>query len=87
MITDEDTTKIVSRIIQANHELFYTKPEMDSKFEGLRKDFSKLQSSVDAFVKITKNNEDQTVVINQRLVDHSDWIQKAAPKIGVEFKP
>ena len=51
MITDEDTTKIVNKIIEANKELFYSKPEMDDKFDGLRKDFSNLQTAVTSFAK------------------------------------
>lgn len=91
MITDEDTTKIVNRIIEVNKQLFYTKDELDEnldkRFEGLRKDFSTLQTSVQSFATGTKKNDDEIKVVDKRVSDHEDWINKAAPKIGLEFRP
>jgi hypothetical protein len=91
MITDEDTTKIVNKVIEANKQLFYTKDEvdggLDKRFESLRKDFSNLQASVVSFAKGTKNNADEILVVNSRVTTAEIWIKQAAPKIGLEFKP
>lgn len=83
MITNEDLTKIATTVVEAHKEVFPTKDDFDS----LRGDFSKLQSSVDAFVKITKKNEDEILVINNRVGNHEDWIRQAGPRIGLEFIP
>jgi len=45
MLTDEDTTKLVNKFIDANKELFYTKIEMDEKFEKQREEFANLQTA------------------------------------------
>ena len=82
MLTNED----IKKIIKAHEEIFYSKTEMDGKFEELRKDFSNLQTSVIAFAVNSKKSEDETVLANHRINNHENWIKKAAPKIGLEFK-
>ena len=82
MLTSED----IKKIVQAHEEVFYTKTEMDGKFEELSKDYSKLQTSVTSFATGTKDNADDILVVNQRVTDHEVWIKKAVPKIGVDFK-
>lgn len=79
MITDEDITKL----IQAHKEVFPTKDD----FDGLRKDFSNLQTSVIAFAKGTKDNADEIKVVNNRVNNQDVWIKQAGPKIGLEYKP
>lgn len=91
MITDEDTTKIVNKVIEVNKQLFYTKDEMDNgldkRFESLHTDFSTLQVSVISFAKGTKDNADEIKVVNSRVTVHENWIKTAGSKIGLEFKP
>lgn len=86
MLTDADTTKLVNRIIEVQKDLFYTKPEMDGKFDNLREDFSKLQTAVASFASGTKENADEIKVVNNRVTNQENWIQKVAPKVGVEYK-
>jgi DNA repair ATPase RecN len=45
------TTKDITKIIEAFKGIFYTKEEMDQKFEEQSKNFSNLQSTVDGVVK------------------------------------
>lgn len=87
MITDEDTSKIVNKVIEANKQLFYDKLEMDKKFESQRKEFNNLQTSVESFAVGTKNNADEIKAVNNRVSGHESWINQVGPKIGVEFKP
>ena len=87
MITDEDTTKIVNKVVEANKLLFYDKLEMDKKFEDQRKDFNNLQASVVSFAKVTKDNADGLVVANSRIAQTENWIRQASPKIGLEYRP
>jgi len=87
MITDEDTTKIVNKVIEANTRLFFDKYQMDEKFEGIRKDFSDLQTSVVAFAKGTKDNAEEIKVVNSRVTTQETWIKQAGTKIGLEYNP
>lgn len=87
MITDEDTTKIVNKVIEANRLLFYDKHEMDAKFEKQSKDFSSLQAMVESFAVDTKKNADEILVVNNRVTTTESWITKAGAKIGLEYKP
>jgi hypothetical protein len=79
MLTDKD----IKRLIDAHKEVFPTKDD----FENLRKDFSELQTSVVNFATGTQNNENEIKIVNHRVDDHEKWIQKASPKIGIDFKP
>jgi len=91
MITDEDATKIVNKVVEANKQLFYTKDEtdnnLDTRFEGLHKDFNNLQTAVLSFAVGTKKNSDEILAVNTRVAATETWISQAAPKIGLEFKP
>jgi hypothetical protein len=59
MLTKND----ISKLIEAEKEVFPTK----SDFENLKKDFNKLQTSVDIFSKISKTNQDELKVLNHRV--------------------
>lgn len=45
------TTEDINKLIDAMKAFFYTKEEMDVKFESMEIKFSNLQTSVDAFTK------------------------------------
>ena len=87
MITDEDTTKIVNKVIEANTRLFYDKTEMDTRFNAIRKDFSDSQTSALAFAKGTKDNAEEIKVVNSRVTTQETWIKQAGTKIGLKYKP
>jgi hypothetical protein len=91
MITDEDTTKIVNKVVEANKQLFYTKDEtdtnLDKRFRELHKDFSTLQASVLSFASDTKKNSDGILVVNNRVSTVEKWIKQTGQKIGLEYKP
>ncbi len=82
MLTSED----INKLIDAMKAFFYTKEEMDVKFENIENNFSILQTSVDAFAK-TVNDTDQEVSALGNRVDNIDtWVQEAAPIIGLKYK-
>ena len=87
MLTNEETIQIVDKFIDASKQIFYTKTDMDDKFDDLRKNFSTVQTSVESFAVETKTNREEIKVTNHRIDQHEDWINKAAPKVGLEFKP
>ncbi len=47
MLTSED----IKNLIEAQKEAFYTREEMDVKFDAMNQNFSSLQGSVDAYAK------------------------------------
>lgn len=78
MLTNQD----IKKLIKAHKEVFPTKDD----FDGLRKNFSDLQTSVVAFAVGTKNNSEEIEVVNSRLKTQEGWIKQASPKIGLEYK-
>jgi hypothetical protein len=79
MLTNNDIKRIISAQIEAQREIFYTKDDLDKKF-------SNLQTSVDAFALDKKTTGDEIPVLNSRIKNGEDWIDKASLKIGLKFK-
>ena len=52
MLTNEDIVNIAIAVTPAEKELFYSKTEMDGKFQKIENSFSTLQTSVDGLAKI-----------------------------------
>lgn len=52
---------------------------MDTKFSGL-------QSSIDSFAKDKVTKDQELPVLGRRIKDVENWIDKAAPKVGVSFE-
>ncbi len=61
------TTKDVNLLITAMKEFFYTKEDMDDKFDVMDQKFSNLQTSVDGIAKISKDNQQEILVMGHRL--------------------
>jgi len=78
MLSPQDIKKLTEAQIEAQKEIFYTKEDMDKKF-------SKLQTSVDAFAKDKQTKDQEMPVLNRRIKDVEDWVDKAAPKLGIKF--
>jgi predicted nucleic acid-binding Zn-ribbon protein len=53
----------------------------------MRADFVQLQTSVDSFAKRYKRTDEELQVVGERTSRMEAWIQKAASKVGVEYKP
>ena len=79
MLTNNDIKRITEAQIEAQKEIFYTKEDLDKKF-------SKLQNSVDSFAKENLTTSQEMPTVNRRIKDMENWIDKAAPKVGVSFK-
>ena len=78
MLTIED----IKKLTEYQKEVFVTKRD----FEEFKGDFSKLQTSVDNMAKDVKDMKEDKVIINNRMKNAEDWIDKATPKLGLEFK-
>ncbi|GEM_PF-1534743 len=89
MLTAEDIKKITQAQIEAQKEIFFTKGEMDEKFyskSGMDVKFSNLQTSVDAIAKDKDISTTEATVLSHRMKEAENWIDKAAPKLGIKFE-
>jgi SMC interacting uncharacterized protein involved in chromosome segregation len=78
MITDKD----IQKIIEAGKEVFTTKGD----FEDLRRDFRKLQSSVDRYLTKTEKWYQEMKMLSNKVDRHEKWIQLLAGKLGVKLE-
>jgi hypothetical protein len=82
MLTDQDLQKI-NKTIELRLELFkedfYTKPEMDAKF-------SQILTAIDGITQAHLKLDKDSIILNYRMKQAEDWIDKAAPKVGVRFE-
>jgi hypothetical protein len=80
------TTNDVNKIIKAMANLFYTKEEMDEKFAEQKQSFSNLQSLVEKYVDLGRKNEEERIVLGERVTRAEEWIERASGKIAVKFE-
>jgi hypothetical protein len=70
-------------------ENMLTKQELEEMWSKMpsKADFHQLQSAVDAIAKRFKDTDQEQRVTAQRTMRMERWIEKAAPKIGLPYKP
>ena len=80
MLTPEDIQKLI--------EVFATRDEIVTKddFELLRKDFSNLETAVDAYAKKADDYFQEMVMLSHKVDRHEKWIQALATKLGVKLE-
>lgn len=66
-------------------DVFATKEEMNVGFEKLDKKMTNLQTSIDAIAKDNLTKSQETPVLNHRIKEVENWVDKAAPKLGIKF--
>lgn len=81
MLTPED----IKNLTEYQKTVFVTQKSFDKAIENVQKSFSTLQTSVDAIAKDNHDKSQAIPVINERLEKAENWIDKAAPKLGVKF--
>ena len=82
MITQDDIIKI----IKAQKEVFPSKEEFESFKEDMRKDFSDLLTSVDAYAQRADTYFQEMVMLSHKVDRHEKWLQEIAEKVGVKLK-
>jgi predicted nucleic acid-binding Zn-ribbon protein len=82
MLTPED----IKNLTEFQKTVFATKEEMNAGFESLNKKLSNLQTSVDAIAKDNLTKSQEMPVVNNRIEKVENWIDKAAPKVGIKFQ-
>ena len=80
MLSSEDIQKLI--------EIFATRDEVVTKndFELLRKDFSNLETAVDAYAKKADDYFQEMVMLSHKVDRHEKWIQALATKLGVKLE-
>lgn len=82
MLSTEEIKKLTEYQVEVFKDVFATKDdikEIDGKLNTL-------QTSVDSLSKDKAANEQERTVGNHRIKELEDWVDKAAPKIGLEFQ-
>ena len=82
MLTDED----IKKIIEANQEIFSTKEDFESFREEMRKSFSDLQTSVDAYAQKADAFFQEMVALSRKVDRHEKWLQQIATKLGIKLE-
>ena len=79
MLTNDDIKRLTDAQIEAQKEVFYSKEDLDKKFNAL-------QTSVDSFAKEKKDNNEEILVLNNNVKDLQDWAEKVSPQVGIKFE-
>ncbi len=82
MLTDND----IQKIIEAQREVFATKEDFESFREEMRKSFSDLETSVDAYAKKADTYFQEMLMLSHKLDRHEKWIQQIAERLGIKLE-
>ncbi|MBU4350911.1 hypothetical protein L6250_04045 [Candidatus Parcubacteria bacterium] len=80
MLTNEDVQKLI--------EVFATRDEVATKadLEEIRKDFSDLQISIDAYAKKADTYFQEMVMLSHKVNRHEKWLHLVAEKLGIKLE-
>ena len=78
MLTQED--------IGLMQKVFATKEDIESSENRIREDFSKLQTSVDAYAKKADAYFQEMVMLSQKIDRHEKWLLTMAEKLGMKLE-
>jgi len=80
MLTNEDVQKLI--------EVFATRDEVATKadLEEIRKDFSDLQVSIDAYAKKADTYFQEMVMLSHKVNRHEKWLHLVAEKLGIKLE-
>lgn len=82
MLTPTDIANLIG-VLKA---FFYTKEETDFKFDEVKENFSKLQSSVGNIAKMFTDNNQEVKVYGHRVDRLENWATPAGDKINLKFE-
>jgi len=84
--TKEDFESLKQGIIEAGMEVFATKEDLQEFMEEMRKSFSDLQTSVDAYAKKADTYFQEMVALSHQVKRHERWLHQIADKLGVKLE-
>jgi len=82
MLEAEDIKKLTEYQLEVFKDVFLTKE--DGK--ELKADIDRVQNSLDAVLKNKQTRDQEVLVVNHRMKNAEDFLDKAAPKLDLEFK-
>ena len=82
MIDTEDIKKLTKYLTEAFKDVFMTQ-EQGTKLEAK---IDKIQNSLDAVLKDKKTRGGEVAVLNYRMKNAEDFIDKTAPKLGLKYE-
>ncbi|MBI2644159.1 MAG: hypothetical protein HYW95_01465 [Candidatus Wildermuthbacteria bacterium] len=82
MLEKED----IQQIIEANQTVFATKEEFAAFRDEMRKGFSDVLTSVDAYAKQADTYFQEMVMLSHKVDRHEKWIQQLAEKLGIKLE-
>lgn len=77
---------LTQKDIQLMQKVFVTKEELQSLREEMRKGFSDLQSSVDAYAKRADAYFQEMVMLSHKVDRHEKWLLAMAEKLGMKLE-
>ena len=84
--TKEDFESLKQGIIEAGMEVFATKEDLQEFMEEMRKSFSDLQTSVDAYAKKADTYFQEMVALSHQVKRHERWLHQIAEKLGIKLE-
>lgn len=82
MLTPED----IENLTKYQETVFITQKKFDEAIAGLQKSFSTIQSSVDGAMKDKLTKEGEITILSHNIKNAENWIDQAAPKLGIKFE-
>lgn len=82
MFTIEQLKQLSDFLIHEFKEVFATKDDL----KVLDDKINTLQNTMDGVAKLAAKHEDEIPIMGARVNGVEDWVKKAAPKIGLEYK-
>lgn len=82
MITDED----IQKIIKAERAVFPSKIDFEQFRDEIRKDFSELQTAVDAYAKKADSYFQEMLILSHKVDRHEKWLLQIAEKLGIKLE-
>ena len=82
MLTPQEIKKLTDYLVVVFTDIFVTKEDL----EVINGRIDILQISMDGLLKHKSAEEQETIILNYRMKNAENWIDKAAPKIGLEFE-
>jgi len=84
--TKEDFESLKQGIIEAGMEVFATKEDLQEFMEEMRKSFSDLQASVDAYAQKADTYFQEMTMLAHKVGRHEKWLHQIAEKLGIKLE-
>ena len=82
MLSTNELKQLTTYQVEVFKDVFATKTDI----KGLETKINNVQNSLDAVLKEKTTNDQERLVSGRRIKDLENWVDKAAPKVGVSFE-